>query len=131
MNQNNDKLARAIQAGIEGDATELAKQVSYIAGNSTLKALDLTKRVEFVAGGAGGIQAAGSAGVTAFKAIKDIRRGDPVCSGLCITSTSCELVAAACSVCPFIPYRARVYVAVKMVSTGCMKFRNLCAGEGC
>ena len=108
-----DEIAKAVQAGIEGDATEFAKQVSYIAGNSTLRALELSKKAEFIAGGAGGIQAAGSASVTLWKTLKDIKRGDPLCTGLCAISTSAEIVAAACSVAPFIPYRAKIYGSVK------------------
>jgi len=66
-----------------------------------------------------------------FKAGKDIARGDVTCTGLCYVSATCESVALLCSTVLIIPFRGRIYVGVKIVSRGCMTFRNLCAGEGC
>jgi hypothetical protein len=80
---------------------------------------------------AGGTESAGALGKILFKTTKDIARGDTVCTGLCVVSGTCESVALCCSTIKIIPYRGRIYVGAKIISRGCMTFRNACAGEGC
>lgn len=78
-----------------------------------------------------GSESAVAFGKIAFKTGRDIARGDAVCTGLCAVSGLCETVAIGCSTIKIIPFRDRIYVCVKIVSRGCMTYRNLCAGEGC
>lgn len=79
----------------------------------------------------GGSESATALGKIAFKTTKDIARGDTICRGLCVVSGTCETIALCCSTVKVIPYRGKIYVAAKIVSKGCMSFRNACAGEGC
>ena len=80
-----------------------------------------------VAGG----ESASALGRIAFKTTKDLARGDTVCTGLCLVSGTCETIALCCSTVKFIPFRGQIYVSAKVVSKGCMAFRNACAGDGC
>jgi hypothetical protein len=79
----------------------------------------------------GGSEAASALGRIAFKTTKDIARGDVVCTGCCLVSGTCETVALCCSTIKVIPCRGQIYVGAKILSKGCMAFRNACAGEGC
>lgn len=121
---------RLIKAGIEA-----AKNSGYAAGNTTEKVVNLAEKAgSFVDGSTklvGGAEAAGSLGRIAFKAGKDIARGDTVCTGLCAVSGVCEGVALACSTLTFIPGRGTIYAGAKIISRGCMAYRNLCAGDDC
>jgi hypothetical protein len=119
-----------IKAGIK-----TAEDSGYAAGNTTEKMVEIASSI-----GNGvdlgtqlglGSESASSIGRIAFKATKDIARGDSVCIGLCLLSGACETIALGCSTCKFIPYRGRIYVCAKIVSKGCMTYRNNCAGEGC
>lgn len=83
--------------------------------------------VEFVTSG----ETANSLGRIAFKTTKDVTRGDKVCTGLCLVSGACEIIALSCSTINVIPYRGRIYLYAKTISRGCMTYRNICAGEGC
>ena len=74
----------------------------------------------------GGSEAATALGKIAFKTTKDVARGDR----LCLVSGTCETVALCCSTIKIIPFRGRIYVGAKILSKGCMTFRNACAGEG-
>ena len=78
-----------------------------------------------------GTESAGALGRVAFKATKDAARGDNVCTGLCLVSGACETVALCCSTIKVIPFRGRIYVGAKIISKGCISFRDACAGEGC
>lgn len=119
-----------IKAGIK-----TAEESAYAAGNTTEKLVNIASNLgdtvdrgtELVGGG----EAAAALGRTIFKTTKDISRGDTVCTGLCLVATTCETVALCCSTIKYIPFRGRIYVGVKVVSKGCMAFRNACAGEGC
>lgn len=79
----------------------------------------------------GGSESAAALGKIAFKTGKDIAHGDSVCTGLCAVSGVCETLALGCSTIKIIPFRGRIYVCVKIISKGCMTYRNLCAGESC
>ena len=63
-------------------------------------------------------------------ATKDLARGNTVCTGLCLVSGTCEIITVCCSTVKILPFRDRIYVGAKIVSKGCMTFRNACAGEG-
>ena len=119
-----------IQAGIK-----TAEESGYAASNTTERLVDIASKL-----GNGldratelglGTESAGSLGRVAFKATKDAARGDTVCTGLCLVSGACETVALCCSTIKVIPFRGRIYVGAKIVSKGCITFRNACAGEGC
>lgn len=79
----------------------------------------------------GGGETASALGRIAFKTTKDIARGDSICTGLCLVSATYETIAFGCSTIKFIPFRGKISVSAKIVSKGCMSYRNLCAGEGC
>ena len=119
-----------IKAGIKA-----AEESGYAAGNTTEKLVELASNAgNFVDRGTelvGGGETAGALGRIAFKTTKDIARGDSVCTGLCLVSGACETVAFGCSTIKIIPFRGRIYVCAKIVSKGCMSYRNLCAGEEC
>ena len=119
-----------IKAGIKA-----AEESGYAAGNTTEKLVDIASRAgNFVDRGTelvGGGETASSLGRIAFKTTKDIARGDSVCTGLCLISCTCETIAFSCSTIKIIPFRGRIYVGAKIVSKGCMSYRNLCAGESC
>ena len=112
-----------------------AEESGYAAGNTTEKLVELASKAgnwvdrgtELVGGG----ETASSLGRIAFKTTKDIARGDSVCTGLCLVSGACETIAFGCSTIKIIPFRGRIYVGAKIVSQGCMSYRNLCAGENC
>jgi hypothetical protein len=119
-----------ISAGIK-----TAQEAGYAAGNSTERlvqvASEIGKGIDFGTKlGAGG-EAASSLGRITFKAGRDLARGDGVCTGLCTISATCEIIALGCSTIKIIPYRGTIYIYAKIVSKGCMSYRNLCAGEGC
>lgn len=119
-----------ITAGIKA-----AQESGYAAGNTTEKLLNLASDVGTVVDRGtelvGGAESSAALGKIAFKTTKDIARGDTVCTGLCLVSGTCETVALCCSVVKVIPFRGRIYVGAKIVSKGCMSYRNLCAGEDC
>ena len=79
----------------------------------------------------GGTESAAALGKIAFKTTKDMARGDTLCTGLCVVSGTCETIALCCSTIKVIPFRGRIYVCAKIVSKGCISFRNACVGEGC
>ena len=111
------------------------EESAYTAGNKTNRVLELAEKAkDSIDGGtalAGGTESASAIGRIGFKVIKDIARGDKVCTGLCLVSAGCETVALGCSTIKIIPFRGRIYIAAKIVSRGCISFRNACAGEGC
>jgi hypothetical protein len=119
-----------IKAGIK-----TAEESAYAAGNNTDKFIKLSESLggvvdrgtEFV----GGTESAAALGKIAFKTTKDIARGDTLCTGLCVVSGTCEAIALCCSTIKVIPFRGRIYVGAKIVSKGCISFRNACVGEGC
>lgn len=119
-----------IKAGIKA-----AEESGYAAGNPTEKFVEFASSIgttvdrgtELIGGG----ESATALGKIAFKTTKDIARGDVVCTGLCLISGTCETIALGCSTIKIIPFRGRVYVCAKIVSKGCMAYRNLCAGDGC
>ena len=77
----------------------------------------------------GGSEAATALGKIAFKTTKDVARGDTLCTGLCLVSGTCKTVALCCSTIKIIPFRGRIYVGAKILSKGCMTFRNACTCE--
>ena len=114
---------------------KVAEESGYKAGNTTERLVDVAYRfgnvfdrgTELV----GGTESARALGQITFKTTKDFVRGDVVCTGLCLVSGTCETIALSCSLIKMIPFRGRVYVCAKVISRGCMAYRNLCAGEGC
>ena len=119
-----------IQAGLK-----TAQESGYAAGNTTERLVQIADNLGTAVDrgtelGFGG-EAATALGKIAFKTGKDIVRKDPVCTGLCLVSGTCETIALSCSTIKIIPFRGRIYVCAKLVSKGCMSYRNLCAGEGC
>jgi hypothetical protein len=112
-----------------------AVQAAYVAGNNTDKIADFAETAKTVVDGGtaivGGSEASVSLGTIIFKAGKDIARKDVTCTSLCCVSATCESVALLCSTTSFIPFSGRVYIGAKIISKGCMRYRNLCAGEGC
>lgn len=79
----------------------------------------------------GGSESASALGRIAFKTTKNVARGDTICTGLCLISGTCEAVALGCSTIKVIPFQSQIYVGAKIISQGCISFRNACAGEGC
>lgn len=110
-------------------------QAAYVAGNKTDDVNQIARVAKTAVDGGvalcGGGEASTALGTIVFKALKDMARGDATCTGLCCISGTCESVALLCSTVPIIPSRGRIYVGVKIVSRGCMTYRNLCAGEAC
>jgi len=115
--------------------TKIAEESGYAADNKTYKLLELSENFASIFDRgtelAGGGESASALGKIAFKTTKDIARGDTICTGLCAISGTCETVALCCSTIKAIPFRGRIYVGAKIVSVGCMSFRNACVGEGC
>ena len=123
-------------------SVKAALDAAYTAGNNTDKIVEVADKVgkgvdkvgNVINGGTtlvGGAESSGALGNICYKTLKDISRGDKVCTGLCLVSASCESIALGCSVIKVMPFRGRLYVAAKIVSRGCMAYRNACAGEGC
>ena len=75
----------------------------------------------------GGKEASSSLGKIAFKTTKDMAYG----LRFCLVLGRCETITFCCSTIKIIPFRGQVYIAAKIVSRGCMTFRNACVGEGC
>ena len=119
-----------IEAGIKA-----AKEAGYAAGNKTDTFVEVAQKIGDKIDGAtalgGGVESASSVGRIALKATKDVARGDTVCTGLCLVSGACETIALGCSTIKIIPYRGHIYIGAKIVSRGCMSFRNACAADGC
>jgi hypothetical protein len=121
-------------AVINSGMTVLQESADVVGNNPDEIALLAETAGNIVDGGialAGGTESAGALGKILFKTSKDVARGDTVCTGLCVVSGTCESVALCCSTIKIIPYRGRIYVGAKIISKGCMTFRNACAGEGC
>ena len=119
-----------IQAGIK-----TAQDSAYAAGNTTERLVDIASKTGTVLDRATelglGTESASALGRVAFKATKDAVRGETVCTGLCLVSGTCEAVALCCSTIKVIPFRGRIYVGAKIISKGCIAYRNACVGEGC
>lgn len=119
-----------IKAGIK-----TAEEAAYAAGNTTEQLVDIASKSGTIIDRATelglGTESAGALGRVVFKATKDASRGDTVCTGLCLISGTCETVALCCSTIKVIPFRGRIYVGAKIISKGCITFRNACVGEGC
>ena len=79
----------------------------------------------------GGLESGSALGRISFKVTKDIACSDTVCTGLCLISGTCEGVVLGCSRIKVIPFRGRIYVGAKIISKGCISFRNVRAGETC
>lgn len=108
-----DAILKHGQTATEGTA--------YFWGNITKGVQDSTK-------GAVTVDSGRRAGVGTFKASKDFARGDVVCGGLCCISIGCEVVSGVLIWCP-VPGKIVTVSALKAASTGCQKFRDLCAAD--
>ena len=129
-------------SSVRDAAIQLATEAAYQAGNNTDKVIEIAdKAVEVVdkttkiinRGTAlvGGTESSRALANIAFKTTKDIGRGDKVCTGLCLVSATCECLALSCSLIKVIPFRGPIYTGSKIISRGCMTWRNACAREGC
>ena len=83
------------------------------------------RTTELIAGG----EISSSIGRIAFKTTQDLARGNRVCASLCLASITCETIAFGYCAIKILPFRGKVYVGAKIISKGCMTFRNLAAGE--
>jgi phage-related tail protein len=121
---------KMIEAGVKA-----VEESAYTAGNKTENILEIAEKAKDIIDGGiklvGGTEASSALGRIGFKATKDIARGDKICTGLCLVSGACETVALGCSTIKIIPFRGQIYIGAKIVSSGCIAFRNACAGEGC
>ena len=119
-----------IKAGVKA-----AEESAYAAGNTTEKLVEVASNAGTIIDRAAelglGTESAGALGKVLFKATKDAARNDKLCTGLCLVSGTCESVALCCSQFKVIPFRGRIYVGAKIISKGCITFRNACSGEGC
>lgn len=118
-----------IKAGIKA-----IKESGYVADNIIEKLVNIATQssqiIDRVTELSVGSEAASALGKIVFKTTKDIAGGDVVCTGCCIVSGTCETVALCCSTIKIIPFHGRIYVGAKIISKGCMSFRNACTGEG-
>lgn len=89
---------------------------------------NVTKGVQDSTKGALTIDSGRRAAVGTFKAGKDFTRGDAICGSLCCVSIGCEAVSGVLVWCP-IPGKITTISALKAVSVGCHKFRDLCAAD--
>ena len=91
-----------ISAGVKA-----ANEAAYAAGNETDTVVEIAKKAGAVVDGGtalfGGGESAHAFGKVAFKTTKDLARGDKVCTGLCLVSGTCELVALGCTTIKVIP----------------------------
>lgn len=130
-----NSLGENIRDAIISAGIKSVEESAYVSGNNTDKIISIAEKVgNIVDGGtalAGGTESAGALGKILYKTSKDVARGDTLCTGLCVISGTCESVALCCSTFEIIPFRGRIYVGAKIISKGCMTFRNACAGEGC
>ena len=135
QNRKKSKLQITPGESIQDSIIKSSFQVAYATGNSPEKVGEVASIVKDVMDGgialSGGGEASKSLATIVFKAGKDIARGDATCTGLCCVSATCESVAVLCSTIRVIPFRGRIYVGVKIISKGCMTYRNLCAAENC
>jgi hypothetical protein len=120
-----EEISRAVQKALEDELSNFTKELSYKIGNATLKALDLKEKVEEIGNASAAIQAGYCMGSTAWGAAEDISRNDKICTGLCLVATACEGIAFTTRVMK-VPYGMKIYIGSKAVSSGLMKFRNLC-----
>ena len=74
-----------------------------------------------------GSELASALGWIAYKTIKDVVRGDK----LYLISRTCKVVVLGCSTIKVIPFRVEIYVWAKIISKGCISFRNICARQRC
>ena len=134
------KMASKIASKTAGesirDATiKMGMEAAYQAGNNTDRIIGVADKIgRGVDGGAvlfGGCESSGALGRIVFKTTKDFVSGDKICTGLCLISATCETLALSCSTIKIIPYRGRIYIGCKIVSRGCMSWRNACARDGC
>jgi len=94
---------------------------AYFWGNAT-------KAVEDVSKGALAVHSGKRIGTTGFKATKDFGRGDPVCGALCTVSVCCETASTVVVWIPF-PGKVCTLASLKVVSVGCERVRDMCAGD--
>lgn len=137
------EATRKTAGEIARDATiQAATEAAYKLGNQTNTVVETAEKIgetidkagNLVHGGTalvGGSESTAALGNIAFKTMKDVARGDKICTGLCLVSATCESVALGCSTIRVIPFRGRIYIGAKIISKGCMTYRNACAGEGC
>ena len=110
------------------------EESSYVASKTQIMIEVVQKAERAVDGGAvliSGSESASAFGQIASKVKKDADWGDKVYTLLCLISGTCEAVALGCSTIKAIPFRGRVYISAKIISNGCISFRNARASEGC
>lgn len=97
------------------------ESTAFFLGNVTQGVQDLGK-------GGVAIHSGKRIAVGSFKAGKDFARGDSLCATLCCVSVGCETL---CTVLVWVPFPGKILTvsSLKTISTGCQKFRDLCAAD--
>ena len=147
MRRNQMRLSRLTKSELHATPGEIVRDTIISAGVSAIeetgyvadtKTDALVKRaqksVDLIDGGtalAGGSESATARGRVTFKTIRDRAWGEMVCTGLCLVSGTCEAIALGYSTMKRMPFRGRIYLSSKLISRGCITFRNACTGEGC
>jgi hypothetical protein len=116
-----EDISRLTQKIIERAGTEL----SDIAGNATEKSLNYAVFIEKGSRGTLALEAFGSGGKIAFKAVSDYAEGDKICTGACVLATTCEFVAISAVMLKY-PGAFKTYVYAKGVSRFLIKYRDAC-----
>lgn len=116
---------REVQETVE----KTGQAASYVAGNKTEAIQALTNGIIDSAKGAVTTQSGARAGASIFKVAKDYARGDLLCTGLCAASVACETTAGIIIWIPMPVGKICTVSALKGISYGCMKIRDLCAAE--
>jgi hypothetical protein len=110
-----EKIAETV---VEEGSTK-AEDLAFFLGN-------LTKNVQDSSKGAVTVHSGKRAAGSGFKAAVDYSRGDPICGTLCVISSGCEVVSGVIVWFPF-PGKICTVSALKAVSVGCEKIRDMCA----
>ena len=113
IQQLNLTLGDQVRDTIIKSGIKAAEESGYTSGNTTKKLVEV------------------AAGIGNSIDFRTKLVGGGVCTGLCAVSRVCETIAIGCSLIKIIPFRGNIYVCAKIVSKGCMTYRNICAGEGC
>lgn len=104
------------------------EEASYIASTKTEAIQALTNGLIDTTRGAVTTHSGARVGESIFKGAKDYTRGDVICTGVCAASGICETSAGVIVWIP-IPGKICALSTLKAVSYGCMRIRDLCAGD--
>ena len=104
------------------------KVASYVASNKTEAVQTLTNGIIDSTKGVITTHSGTRIGGRVFKDVKDYAKGDILCTGICTTFGICETATGVLIWIP-VPDKICAVFALKGVSYGCMKIRDLCASE--